>query len=136
MSHPKMFEDDDPVLAKVRTICLELPGADVKISHGRPAFFTKKIFTGYGAVLKGEHDSSQYDQAIIIMPDPDEAEAIDQDDRFFVPAYWGPYGWRGIDLSGTDGRGAGVDWDEITELILDSYRATAPKKLIKELDAE
>lgn len=133
MAHPQRFDDDDPVLAKLRTICLALPGADVKISHGRPSFFTKKIFAGYGAVLKGEHDSGRYDQALVFMPDPDDAEALDQDDRFFTPAYWGPYGWRGLDLSGTDGT---VDWDEVTELILDSYRATAPKKLIKELDTE
>lgn len=131
-----MFDDDDPVLAKLSKICLELPGADVKISHGRPAFFTKKIFAGYGVVLKGEHNSGRYDQAMMIMPDPEEAEAIEQDERFFAPAYWGPSGWRAIDLSGEDGRGAGVDWDEVAELVIDSYRATAPKKLIKELDAE
>ena len=94
-----MFDDDDPVLAQLREICLALPGADVKVSHGRPAFFTKKIFAGYGAVLKGEHHSDQYDHALVFMPDPDEAEAYDTDDRFFVPAYWGPYGWRGLDLA-------------------------------------
>jgi len=130
MAHPKRFDDDDPVLAKLRDICLALPGADVKVSHGRPSFFTKKIFAGYGAVIKGEHHSGQFDQALVFMPDPDEAEAIDQDDRFFVPAYWGPYGWRGLDLSGKK-----VDWDEVRELVLDSYRATAPNKLIAELDA-
>lgn len=132
MAHPQRFDDDDPVLAKLRTICLGLPGADVKVSHGRPSFFTKKIFAGFGAVLKGDHDSGRYDQALVFMPDPEDAEAIDQDERFFTPAYWGPYGWRGLDLSGKDGK---VDWDEVTELILDSYRATAPKKLIAELDA-
>ena len=125
-----MFDDNDPVLAKLRDICFALPGADVKISHGRPSFFTKKIFAGYGAVLKGDHDSGRYDQALVFMPGADDAEAIDQDERFFVPAYWGPYGWRGLDLSTTK-----VDWNEVTELVEDSYRATAPKKLIAELDA-
>jgi hypothetical protein len=129
MAHHQQFDDDDPVLAKLRAICLALPGADVKISHGRPAFFTKKIFAGYGAVLKGEHHTGQYDQAMIIMPGADEAEAIEQDDRFFFPAYWGPSGWRGIDLARPD-----VDWDEVAELVEESYRATAPKKLIAELD--
>lgn len=129
MSHPQMFDDDDPVLAKLKTICLAFPGADVKISHGRPAFFTKKIFAGYGAVLKGEHHSDQFDQALVFMPDSDEAAAVEQDPRFFFPAYWGPSGWRGLDLS-TD-----ADWDEVAELVEDSYRNTAPKKLIAELDA-
>lgn len=128
MAHAKMFDDADPVLAKLREICLALPGADVKVSHGRPAFFTKKIFAGYGAVLKGKHDSGRYDQALVFMPDEDEAEALSQDKRFFTPAYWGPYGWIGLDLSGK------VDWDEVAELVEDSYRNTAPKKLIAELD--
>ena len=129
MAHPQMFDDDDPVLARLRGICLALPGADVKVSHGRPAFFTKKIFAGYGAVLKGDHHSGRYDQALVFMPDAEERLALEQDDRYFVPAYWGPSGWLGLDLSGPD-----VDWDEVTELVEDSYRATAPKKLIAELD--
>lgn len=128
MSHPKMFDDSDPVLVKLRAICLDLPGADVKVSHGRPAFFTKKIFAGYGAVLKGKHDSGRYDQALVFMPSPDEAAALEQDDRFFTPAYWGPYGWMGLDLSGK------VDWQEVTELVEESYRLTAPKKLVAELN--
>lgn len=128
MSHAQMFDDDDPVLAKLREICLALPGADVKISHGRPAFFTKKIFAGYGAVLKGDHNSGRYDQALVFMPEPDEAPALADDERFFTPGYWGPYGWVGLDLSGD------VDWEEVAELVETSYRETAPKKLIAELD--
>ena len=131
MAHPQMFDDDDPVLAQLREICLALPGADVKISHGRPAFFTKKIFAGYSAVLKGEHHSSQYDQALLFMPDPTERAAYKDDDRMFVPAYWGPSGWLGIDLGVDD-----VDWTEVAELVEDSYRQTAPKKLIAELDGQ
>lgn len=128
MSHPQRFDDDDPVLARLKKICLALPGADVKVSHGRPSFFTKKIFAGYGAVLKGDHDSGRYDQALVFMPASDELAALQQDDRFFTPAYWGPYGWIGLDLSSKP------DWDEVAELVEDSYRLTAPKKLIKELD--
>lgn len=135
MAHPARFNDDDPVLARLRQICLALPGADEKVSHGRPAFFTKKIFAGFGAVLKGEHDSAQYDQALVFMPDPDDAMAIEQDQRFFTPAYWGPYGWRGIDLSNLDVT-KDADWVEVAELIEESFRATAPNKLIKELDEQ
>lgn len=128
MSHPQRFDENDPVLSKLKEICFALPGADMKISHGRPSFFTKKIFAGYGAVVKGEHHSGQYDQALVFMPDSDEAPALTQDDRFFTPAYWGPYGWLGLDLSGE------VDWVEVGELVESSYRETAPKKLIAELN--
>ncbi len=129
MSHPQRFDENDPALVKLREIALALPGADSKVSHGRPAFFTKKIFAMFGAVVKGEHHSGEYDQALVFLPDPEEAEALTQDERFFVPAYWGPYGWLGLDLSGK------VDWDEVAELVETSYRETATKKLIAELDA-
>lgn len=128
MSHPQMFDEKDPVLAKLREICLALPGADVKVSHGRPSFFTKKIFAGYGAVVKGDMKSGQHSQALVFMPDAEEAQALAQDDRFFTPAYWGPYGWLALDLDDD------VDWDEVIELVETSYRETAPKKLIAELD--
>jgi predicted DNA-binding protein (MmcQ/YjbR family) len=43
---------------------------------------------------------------------------------FYVPPYVGSKGWVGIRLDvGT------VDWDEVRELIIDSYRLTAPKRL-------
>ena len=69
-----------------------------------------KHFAGYGAVLKGDHHSGRYDQALVFMPDADEAVALAQDTRFFTPAYWGPYGWIGLDLGGE------VDWEEVAEL--------------------
>ena len=129
MSHPQHFDDDDPVLARVRELCLGFPGAAEKVTHGRPVFYTKKIFGQYGAVLKGDHHSDRYDRSLLFLPDPDEVPALDDDDRFFVPAYYGPYGWRGITLDGA------VDWDEVAELVDASFRLTAAKKLIAELDA-
>lgn len=129
MSHAPQFDDDDPILTEVRGLCLAFPGADEKVSHGRPVFFTKKVFVGYGAVVKGDHHSGRYDQSIIVMPDPDEAAALLQHERVFVPAYWGPSGWLGYDLSGAP------DWNEVAELVEDSFRNTALKRLIAELDA-
>jgi len=43
-----MFDDDDPLLERIRKLCAELPGTHEKVSHGRPAFFTKKVFAYYG----------------------------------------------------------------------------------------
>lgn len=129
MAHPQMFDDDDPVLGRLREICLALPGTQMKVSHGRPAFFTKKIFAMYGAVVKGDHDSSRFDQALVFLPDSAESDSLRDDDRFFVPAYWGPSGWLGIDLGAER-----VDWDEVAELVQDSFRATATKKLVAQLD--
>ena len=128
MAHAPHFDPDDPVLARLRDICVVLPGADEKVSHGRPAFFTKKIFAIYGAVTKGDHHSGRYDQALVFLPDPDEAEALAQHEHTFSPAYWGPSGWLGLDLST-----ASTDWGEVAELVEDSFRQTATKKLIAQL---
>ena len=125
-----MFSDDDPGLAQLRRICFALPGVEERISHGRPTFRAGKIFAAFGGSEKlrpGEH--RQVPSALIFQPDPLELPAIDEDDRFFVPAYYGPYGGRAIDLADPD-----VDWQEVAELVDASYRQVAPKKLLSELD--
>lgn len=123
-----MFDDDDPVLARVRAIALALPGTDEKVSHGRPAFFTKKVFAYYGGSLRVDGDWVQHPHAVIVLPDPDDRPALLEDDRTFVPAYLGPSGWVGVDLDDA------TDWDEVAELLDASYRLTAPKRLVAELD--
>ena len=131
MAHPIMFADDDPGLAELRAICLALPGAEEKVSHGRPTFRAGKVFAVFGGgekIRPGEH--RQVPSALIFTPDEAELAAIEADDRFFVPAYYGPYGRRAIDLAGP-----GVDWAEIAELVDASYRRVAPQRLIAELDA-
>ncbi len=133
MPHPPQFDPADPVLARLRKVCLALPGAGEKVSHGRPAFFTKKVFAIFGAVVKGDTKSDRYRQSLLFLPADDDRAALTQDDRFFEPAYWGPYGWMGIDLN--PDQSPKVDWGEVSELVEDSFRATATKKLITELDA-
>ncbi len=128
MSHPVMFDSSDPWLVRLREVCLALPGAAEKVSHGRPCFFTKKVFAIYGGVEKGDHHSGRYDESVLVLPGPDEATALLADPRFFVPAYWGPYGWIGFDFTAAD-----VDWDEVAELVEESFRMTAPKKLVAQL---
>lgn len=130
MAHPVMFSDDDPGLAELRRICRALPGVEERVSHGRPTFRTSKIFAVFGGSEKirpGEH--RMVPSAFIFTPDDVDLPAIDADERFFVPAYYGPYGGRAIDLDSPD-----IDWSEIAELVDASYRRVAPKKLLKELD--
>lgn len=129
MTHPIMFGEDDPLLARVRAIALALPDANEKISHGRPAFFTQKVFCYFGGSMRIDGEWIAHDAAIMIRPDADEAPALRQDPRFWVPAYLGPSGWLGLDL------GDDTDWEEVAELIDASYRMTAPRRSVKELDA-
>jgi hypothetical protein len=126
-----MFDDDDPVLARVRELALAFPEADEKVSHGRPAFFTTKVFAYYGGSLKVDGEWVQHPQSILVQPDPDERRALVDDPRVYVPAYLGPSGWLGLDIGLDDGD---TDWDEVAELLDASFRRTAPTRAIAELD--
>lgn len=128
MPHPTMFDHRDRSLADLRRICLRLPGAAERVSHGRPCFFTKKVFAIYGATTKGDHHSGRYDESVLVLTHPDEAAALLATPRFFVPAYWGPHGWIGLDLTAAE-----VDWDEVGELVTESFRLTAPTALVTKL---
>jgi hypothetical protein len=128
MAHPQMFDDDDPMLKRVRAIALGLPGADEKISHGRPAFFTKKIFAHYGGTEKlASGEMVQHPQALLLLLDPMDAEVVLERPDSFVPMYLGPSGWVGLGLDD-------LDDEELRELTIDSYRNTASARLVRELE--
>lgn len=129
MAHPLMFDPDDPLLTWFRTIALSFPETDEKISHGRPTFFTKKIFTFFGGTLKiGPKDMEQRPHAVLFLPDPMDAEVLLERPDAFVPMYLGPSGWIGLELEN-------LDEDDLRELLADSYRNTAPARLVRLLDA-
>ena len=131
MAHLVMFSDDDPGLAELRELCLGYPGAEEVVSHGRPCFRAGRLFAVFGGSEKpapGEH--RQVPSALIVKPPPDELPALDADDRYFVPAYYGPSGWRATDLADP-----ATDWDEVAELVDASYRQVAPRRALAELDA-
>lgn len=129
MPHPIMFSDDDFGLEQVREIALGFPDAFEKVSHGRPVFCAPKIFAMFGGNSKATGQMVAYPYSVLFKADESERAALEQDARFFYPAYVGPSGWLGLDL-----KAAKVDWGEVRELIDASFRLIAPKKLIKRLD--
>jgi predicted DNA-binding protein (MmcQ/YjbR family) len=130
MAHPIMFDEDDPLLARVRSLYLTLPEAEERVSHGRPTFRVAKQFAVYGGGRKSPAGHVRHDRALLFVADPADAPALDQDDRFFLPAYYGPSGWRATDLDRDD-----VDWSEIAELVDTSYRSVANRRQLAALDA-
>jgi predicted DNA-binding protein (MmcQ/YjbR family) len=109
--------------ARLRKICLALPGATEKEAWGDPTFRVRnKIFAmekrGDGRVsiwCKAPPGS----QATLVGADPE---------TFFVPPYVGSKGWIGMRLD------SGPDWDEVAAVVRRSYLLTAPKKLAALLD--
>ncbi len=104
---------------KLRAICLALPEAEEKPfgGHTSPCFRVRdKIF-----VMVAE------DQQTMSCKAPPGAQGVlvgAEPDRFFVPRYTGKNGWIGMHLKGA------LDWEHIADLVRDSYRMTAPKKLL------
>lgn len=142
MPHPVMFSDGDFGLAELRAIALSLPGAGEKISHGRPAFFASKMFAMYGGNSRTTGAMVAYPYSVLVKVEQAERAALERDPRFFSPAYLGPSGWLGLDLTAAAGTGLpgaaavdrAVDWEEVGELVDASYRQVAGGHLIRELD--
>ena len=110
-------------LDTLRSICLSFPEGVEKETWGHPTFRVRdKIFAtageGEDGVVTMTCKAKAEQEALLAIGDP-----------FFYPSYVGSKGWIGVRL------GPDTAWDEIAELVEDSYRATAPKRLIAELDA-
>ncbi|MBO1769443.1 MmcQ/YjbR family DNA-binding protein [Agrococcus sp. TF02-05] len=127
MAHPRTFDDDDPLLARLRSIALALPGAQEKLSHGRPAFSTQKVFAYFGGSTREEYAAGLRPPRVSVLLEPDERLAMLAEGAV-EPAYLGPYGWVAVDLDG-------ADWTRVAELVEASFRVTAPQRLVAELDA-
>ncbi len=76
------------------------------------------------------HHQNQFPHLWCAAPEGVQEELVETEpERFFRPPYVGHRGWLGVRLDGN------VDWDEITAICRDAYRAIAPKTLVAELDA-
>lgn len=84
-----MYDHDDPILTRLREVCLAFPESVEVEAWGRPTFRAgKKIFAVYGS---GEQDPN----ALIFTPDVEDRAALAQDPRFFIPPYLAQtVGWR------------------------------------------
>ncbi len=116
----------DPVrLDRLRTICLKFPEAVEKQTWGDPTWrIRNRIF----AMQKGNYDGGRPSLWLKAPAGAAEVLVSSDQDRFFIPPYVGQKGWIGVYLQ-TD-----VDWDELGDLIMDSYRLIAPKRLAAKLD--
>lgn len=112
----------------MRRICLALPEANERESHGEPTWFAGKgkVF----AMLDNHHHGARHLSVWLPQPLGVQEELIDADsDRFFKPPYVGPKGWVGVVLD------TNPDWDSVASLVRDAYAHVAPRKLALQLDA-
>ncbi len=112
----------DPRLKRVEQICLELAETTTR-HHGSHAAFLvrKKNFAYY---LDNHHGDGIVAITCKVAPGDNQLLAKAQPERFYLPAYIASRGWVALRLD----RGE-IDWEEVRELLHDSYRRTAPKRL-------
>jgi hypothetical protein len=109
-------------LDRLRGICLELPEAVEAGGVGDPTFKVRgKIFAmqhGHEGRPSAWMKAAEGVQELLVGSAPG---------RFFRPPYVGHHGWVGTWLD------VEQDWDELADLVEESYRMTAPKRLVARL---
>jgi hypothetical protein len=124
---PKTGATTRDALARLRKVCLALPGAHEVEAWGEPTFRVRnKLFAMHAS--SGNHHgagrpavwiaATRVSQDLVLRAKPD---------RYFSPPYVGPSGWIGAWLD------RNPPWSEITELLRDAYRLKAPKRLAASL---
>ena len=119
---PKPAPQDDPRLARILEICLAL-NETASQRHGSHAalLVRKKTFAYY---LDNHHGDGIVAITCKVAPGDNQLLAKAQPERFYLPAYLASKGWVALRLD----RGE-IDWDEVRELLHESYRRIAPKRL-------
>jgi hypothetical protein len=108
--------------ARLRRLCLALPEAVATPHHQHVGFTVRgRTFAWY---VEDEHGDGrvavhcrapQGENAGLVAADPE---------RFYLPAYTGRRGWVALRLDLDR-----VDWAEVGELVAESYRLVAPRRL-------
>ena len=114
---------DDDALERLRDICLAFPEASEQGGVGRPTFKVRQKIFAMRHLMDGR-------LSVWLKAPPGAQGALIQTspDIFFMPPYVGRHGWVGAFLD------ADLDWDQLADLIEDSYRMTVPKRLVAQLD--
>jgi hypothetical protein len=126
-------EVPEDIVGRLRALCLALPEVTVRVDHSltrsRSTALSFDIRRRSFCLLVAIESSTGKSVPLLVMrADPDEREALlSIGHPFFVPRR------TGMDRIGV-WLTEDTDWGEIRELVTDSYRVLAPKKLTALLD--
>ena len=126
------IEIPDDILQRVRTLCLALPEvtvrADGSLTRTRSTAHSFDIRRrSFCLLVAREGRAGRPVPLLVLRAGPDEREALLSIGH---PFFASRAGRDRIGVLLTDG----TDWEEIRELVTDSYRVLAPKKLTALLD--
>lgn len=116
-----------PPIDRLRALCLALPEATERLSHGEPTWFV-----GKGRAFVNVADHHHDDRLAFWCAAPEGAQERLMEaapGQYFRPPYVGHRGWLGVWLD------VPVDWEEMAERVVEAYLAVAPAKLAARLRA-
>ena len=99
----------DPILEKLRKICLALPDAEEIVSYGHPGWRARGKGFAYYEAYKGE-------LCIVFKAELPAQQALVKSPRFFAAPYTGRHGWTSLRCASE------LDWKEIADLVAESHR--------------
>lgn len=113
------------IIEQIRSITDRLPGVAVGVDgFGHTTF---KVAKKSLVLVGGGHDG---DGSLSIKTDPTTQAMLVKRGPYTRTPYIGQHGW--VSLWGKDE----IDWADVEDLVVDAYRAAAPKKLLKEWEAQ
>ncbi len=114
---------------RFRAICLSLPErTEVFVEEwGHPTFRVGPKLKMFASC--GPDDTEPFSLGMKVEKAHQQA-LVHTDKRITIAAYVGKHGWINVDTSGP------LDWDEIRELVTESYRLNAPSRLAKQVLAD
>ncbi len=116
----------EEAFARASAICLRFAGAEVKLSHGAPAFHVKG--KGFATFSRGRYEETG--PALWVKATHDEQRRLVEQDaaRYFVPPYVGVSGWVAVRLDPALGPVGPNDVD-LAILVENGWSAIVPKSL-------
>jgi phosphoribosylglycinamide formyltransferase-1 len=118
---------------RVRALALALPETHERDSHGSPGFRVGGDKTGkFFAHFAERHHGSDHIAMLVKTSGLEELQTLveTRPEVYFKPAYYGASGWVGLILNRGD-----TDWAHVGEWLERSWRAAAPARLTRLLDA-
>lgn len=112
---------DDP-LERLRSFCSLLPETAEVDVFGNPTFRVgARGFATFEVIETGP--------SVCVKITPEMQALLVERHGFAAEPDTGHFGWTHVHLDGS------VDWDEVDELVIGSYRLVAPPEYVAELDA-
>ncbi|HEU4391132.1 MAG TPA: MmcQ/YjbR family DNA-binding protein, partial [Blastocatellia bacterium] len=115
--------------ARIIAIVESLPDSAAVVCGDRNQYLSLEVRRRrFGYYLDDHHGDARVAINCKVEPGANQTLVDFAPERFHIPRYLGARGWVGlwIDLPS-------IDWDEVESILVDAYRLTAPKLLLKQV---